>query len=297
MSRFFDNYIMVDWSASSKRNTGSDSIWIGVLRRDVRLQLRFESYNPPTRLLAYQQIHELLASFNKRGDKTLIGFDFCLGFPHGTAAALKLQGAPWQAMHAYLSKEIHDKPDNDNNRFQVAGNINFKISGGPFPFWSCPPKFVQKNLQPKKTIAHVEGGLPEHRLTEIAAKTASSIWKLYAPGSVGSQSLMGIPYVAKILVGFENAKIWPFQYDFAKTPEENFDNTNIVIVEIYPSLQKAKPANGETKDLAQVRAIAEHFAKLDENRKLGACFAIDKTRSSEELEIIQSEEGWILSLT
>ncbi|KAF0109781.1 MAG: molybdopterin-guanine dinucleotide biosynthesis protein A [Hyphomonadaceae bacterium] len=95
----------------------------------------------------------------------------------------------------------------------------------------------------------------------------------------------------------QKSKIWPFQYDFAKTPEENFDNTNIVIVEIYPSLQKAKPANGETKDLAQVRAIAEHFAKLDENRKLGACFAIDKTRSSEELEIIQSEEGWILSLT
>jgi hypothetical protein len=258
--------------------------------------LRFESFNPPTRQIAYEQIHELLTSFKKRGDKTLLGFDFCLGFPHGTAAALKLQGAPWQAMFGYLSKEIRDKADNDNNRFQVAGNINFKISGGPFPFWSCPPKFVQKNLQPKKMIAHVAGGLPEHRLTEIAAKTASPIWKLYSPGSVGSQSLMGIPYVTKFLAGFENAKIWPFQYDFSASPEENFENTDIVIVEIYPSLQKAKPANGETKDLAQVRAIAEHFAKLDENRKLGAIFAIDKTHSAEELEIIKSEEGWILGL-
>jgi len=296
MSRHFDNYIMVDWSASSKNNTGSDSIWIGVLKRDVRLQLRFESYNPPTRLLAFQQIHELLTAFNKRGDKTLLGFDFCLGFPNGTAAALKLKGVPWEAMHQYLSREIHDKPDNENNRFQVAGNINFKISQGPFPFWACPPKFVQKNLQPKKVISYVDGGLPEHRLTEIAAKTASSIWKLYAPGSVGSQSLMGIPYVARLLRDFGNSKIWPFQYDFALNAEDNFKDTSIVIVEIYPSLQNAKPKANEVKDLAQVRSTAEHFAKLDEERKLGAQFALNLKRNYDDLEIIRSEEGWIFGL-
>ena len=34
MARLFNAYVIVDWSAASKPNTGADSVWIGVLKRD-----------------------------------------------------------------------------------------------------------------------------------------------------------------------------------------------------------------------------------------------------------------------
>ena len=49
MARLFNAYVMVDWSAAAKPATGADSIWIGVLKRDVRFRFAFESHNPSTR--------------------------------------------------------------------------------------------------------------------------------------------------------------------------------------------------------------------------------------------------------
>ena len=49
MPRLFSAYVIVDWSAASKPTTGADSVWIGVLKRDVRFRMAFESYNTATR--------------------------------------------------------------------------------------------------------------------------------------------------------------------------------------------------------------------------------------------------------
>ncbi len=43
MPRLFSAYVIVDWSAAAKPTTGADSIWIGVLKRDVRFRLTFEA--------------------------------------------------------------------------------------------------------------------------------------------------------------------------------------------------------------------------------------------------------------
>jgi hypothetical protein len=294
MSRLFDNYIMVDWSASAKPATGADSIWIGVHRRDVRLQLRFESHNPSTRKAAYDLLISTLAEFDKRGDRTLLGFDFPLGYPQGTAAALKFEGTPWSAMHAFLAKEVKDKPDNANNRFQVAAMMNRLMSGGPFPFWGCPPRDVLTTLQSKKGRAHGAGDVPEHRRAELAAKGASPIWKLYTAGSVGSQALMGIPVVKKLRDQRADARIWPFETGYQPLTRDDLQDVKIVLAEIYPSLIKATPVLGEVKDLTQVRLIGEHFAALDEAGKLSAAFGPAKTLSAEDIAAITDEEGWIL---
>ena len=52
MPRLFSAYVIVDWSAASKPTTGADSVWIGVLKRDVRFRLAFEAFNPPTRIMS-----------------------------------------------------------------------------------------------------------------------------------------------------------------------------------------------------------------------------------------------------
>ena len=153
MPRLFSAYVIVDWSASSKPNTGTDSVWIGVLKRDVRFRLTFEAFNPSTRAAAETQLMTLMDGFAKRSERALVGFDFPLGFPRGYAAALKLPGEqPWRAAWDDLDRFVKDKADNTNNRFGVAAGINRRLTGGPFPFWGCPPKDALSTLQPKKTL-------------------------------------------------------------------------------------------------------------------------------------------------
>src|SRR6201986_5273410 len=116
-TRLFQAYVMVDWSASSKPVTGSDSIWVGVLKRNVRFQMAFEAHNPATRAAAETLLTDILVDLRRQSERTPVGFDFPLGFPRGTAAALKLSGAaPWRQMLDFVSKEVKDKPTNENNR-------------------------------------------------------------------------------------------------------------------------------------------------------------------------------------
>lgn len=296
MRRLFENYIIVDWSAAAKPATGADSIWVGVHKRDVRLQVRFEAHNPSTRAQCVTLLEELIADFRKRGDRTLIGFDFPFGYPQGTAAALKLDGAPWSAMHGFLAKEVKDKPTNANNRFALAAMMNRRISGGPFPFWGCPPKDVLTTLQSKKTRPHGEGDLPEHRITETRAKGASPVWKLYTAGSVGSQALMGIPVVAGLRQRHANARIWPFETGWQAQTPDLLAGVDLVLAEVYPSMVKAVAEPGEVKDAAQVRSLGSHFAALDAEGKLGALFG-PQTKADEALrETVEGEEGWILGV-
>lgn len=298
MARLFNAYVMVDWSAANKPTTGKNSIWIGVLKRNVRLQLVFESHNPSTRAAAEKQIATILDDLIRRGDRILLGFDFPLGFPHGTAAALKQPDAPyWKAMHALIAKEIKDKADNTSNRFPVAASLNFRISGGPFPFWGCTERDALNTLTPTKSRAHGEGDLPEFRHADREAKGASPVWKLSFPGSVGSQALLGIPVVKRLKEARGDAlRMWPFETGWKRLTPEDLDGVEIVCAEIYPSLAlKPGAAGDEIPDLAQVRAIAEYYAARDEKGQLAALFG-PKAADDPRLKDVTREEGWILGV-
>jgi hypothetical protein len=294
--RLFSAYIIVDWSAAAKPTTGADSIWIGVLKRDVRFRMAFESYNPPTRAEAEKRIAVVLDDLKKRGERALLGFDFPLGFPRGFAAALKLGGEPtWRAVWDQVDKMVKDKADNNNNRFGVGSEINRRLTGGPFPFWGCPPKDALTTLQPKRTRAHGPDDLPEFRHADLAAKGAASIWKLYYNGSVGGQALLGIPAVRRLkLARGEAVKVWPFETGFRALGEAELAGVEVVVAEVYPSLLKPLGAPGEVKDLTQVRTTAEHFARLDEADRLGALFGPPKGAAAEAVLDAEREEGWIL---
>jgi hypothetical protein len=51
---------------------------------------------------------------------------------------------------------------------------------------------------------------------------------------------------------------------------------------------------GEILDRAQVRALCEHFLRLDEAGKLGDAFAPPPGLTSEDIAAVEQEEGWIL---
>jgi len=297
LARLFNAYVIVDWSAASKPTTGADSIWVGVLKRDVRFRMAFESHNPPTRAAAETLIAGILDDRAKRSERTLLGVDFNLGFPRGLAAALKLpeETPPWLAVWNQIDRMVKDKADNTNNRFGVGSEINRRITGGPFPFWGVPPKDALTTLQPKKQRAHGPEDIPEFRHAELAAKGSSPVWKLYYQGSVGGQAILGIPVVRRLkLARGEAFKVWPFETGWKALTEANLAGVDVLAAEVYPSLIDAKPLPGEAKDLTQVRSVAEYFAKQDEAGKLGEMFGHAKDMAADVVVDAEREEGWIL---
>lgn len=301
MSRLFDAYIMVDWSAANKPVTGANSIWIGILAKDARLKFQYQAVNPKTRLEARKFLEDMLTRLTSRGDRVLLGFDFSLGYPTGTAQALGLDTsskAPWQAMHELLASKLKDKPDNSNARFAIAAGLNYAVSKGPFPFWGAPARDTVSTLASTKPDFKT-GSLPEFRRVEqhlkATTKTApKSIWQLAYTGSVGSQSLTGIPHVKGLRDTFETARIWPFEFESGKMDEDTLSGVSIVIAEIYPSLVEAKPESGEVPDAAQIRGIARHYEELDAKGRLTGGFSTENTLDDTEILQIQAEEGWIL---
>jgi len=293
MTRLFNAYVVVDWSAAAKPITGPDSVWIGVLKRNVRFQLTCSVHNPATRHEAEALLASLLEDLLKRSERVLVGFDFPLGFPRGAAAALKLIPPYWDGLSRMLTAELKDKPDNSNNRFQVAARLNRQLTGEAFPFWGCPARDEQSLLRAKRPREHGEADLPELRHTDTAAKGASSIWKMYYQGSVGGQALTGIPVVRRLRDRFSEARVWPFETGWKPLAASELAEIGAVFCEVYPSLWKVQPGAGETKDAAQVRSTAEHFAALDEKEQLGRLFGPQK--GAETLrEAVEQEEGWIL---
>jgi len=294
VARLFTAYVIVDWSAASKAGTGADLIQIGVLKRDVRFRLAFESFAPATRAEAEQRIGLILDDLKKKGERALLGFNFPFGFPRGLAAALKLTGEPWTAVWDYLDKMVKDKADNTNNRFGVAAEINRRTTGGPFPFWGCPPRDTLTTLQPKRVHEHGPDDLPEFRYADQAVKGAS-IWKLYYAGAVGGHAILGIPMLRRLKKA-RAVTVWPFETGWKALGEADLQGAEALAVEVQLSLNPTPPLPGEAKELALVRGMAERIARLDEAGKLGAAFAAPKGAPEAEVEAVQREEGWILNL-
>ena len=301
MAALFDAYVMVDWSAATKPALGPNSIWIGILAKDARLRLQYRGVNIDTRLKARAFIEDIVGKLTKRGDKVLIGFDFALGFPKGTSAALGLErpGQPaWAGIYAHLASKMKDKPDNSNARYAIAAGLNYTISRGPFPFWGAPAKDVVSTLAATRP-EFGEDGLAEFRLCETHLRNKGlaqpkSVWQLAYAGSVGSQTLTGLPHVHALRQLWPGSRIWPFEFADATLSAEALAQTDIVMAEIYPSMIAVKPEKGEVADQAQIRAISAHFAEMDAKGQLAGNFFTGKDLSPEQQHHILDEEGWIL---
>ncbi len=296
MPRLFNAYVIVHWNTATKPTTGADAVWIGVIKRDVRFRPAFEAHNPATRAEAEALIASILDDRAKRRERALIGFDFPLGLPRGLAGALKLSGeAPWRAVWDQLAKMVKDKADNTNNRFGVGSEINRRLSGGPFPFWGCPPRDTLTTLQPKRGRDHGVGDVPEFRHAELARKSAHPVWKLYYNGAVGGQALLGIPMVRRLKdARGEAMRIWPFETGWSALGEAALAGVDVVAAEIDPAAASGQPLPGESRDAAHVRALAEHFARLDEAGTLAASFAAPKGIAADVIADVEREEGWAL---
>ncbi|WP_295080282.1 molybdopterin guanine dinucleotide synthesis [Tabrizicola sp.] len=272
----FDRVIVVDWSAANlptSLTNRANAVWIGCHDAEGGAE-----WHHRTRAGAEAQLLTLIDTSQSEGLRLLIGFDFAMGYPAGFA--LRLTGeARAQAVWNWLAGAITDI-DNRNNRFEVATRINALFPEGPGPFWSHPSGQTWPGLPFRRAGIDYEAlGLSETRAAEAAVPRAKSPWMLFNPGSVGSQSLLGLPMIHR-LSQRPGIAVWPFAAPDAP----------VVLAEVYPSLLAgpvAILANGEglTADQAQVRLLSRAFYRLARADRLEPLFDAPPEAA---------EEGWIL---
>jgi hypothetical protein len=237
----FDQFIMIDWSSKSglspKKSSGN-AVWMGVagLTGDIETDY-FRS-----RAACVDKVRKLLT---KAADqRILVGFDFPYGYPRGLASALGLNGpAKWRSVWDELTRRITDDDENRNNRFLVAEDLNQILTpqGNPYgPFWGRPATRVLAALHescryPSPFETRAGGHLKARRRTEAALPGTQSAWKLYTPGSVGGQVLVGIPCVARLHDAFPaRSKVWPFETGFTASPCDS--SACVLHAEIWPGV-------------------------------------------------------------
>lgn len=287
MPQLFDIYIVTDWSAKnepgpSEKKADSakkDNIWIGEAQVNGDGIETTETYCR-TRARAVEHLQERIAQHLKDGKRVLAGFDFAFGFPQGFAKLLTGKTG-WQGVWQYLADNIQDDELNENNRFEVAAAINMKIDG-PGPFWSLPRNQEIEGLtstSPWKGVNELDfDGQTMSRLrnTDAGTKGVQSVWKLYGAGSVGGQTLTGIPAVWKLRNApgiAEHAQIWPFEISMTKKAELA-KKPLVVFAEAFPSTADAtlreleRSHRNAPKDQLQVRALNMELHKADAEGKL-----------------------------
>ena len=228
------------------------------------------------------------------GRRVLAGFDFPNGYPAGFAQAAGFSGPPWRAVWDGLDALIRDGADNGNNRFEVAAGLNERISGGSFPFWGCPSHRQSATLSARKTRSY-SGRMPERRHCEAWLPRSQPCWKLYTTGSVGSQSLVGIPVLKALRddpVLAPITLVWPFETGLG--PPDPQESWRIILAEVYPSILAIKTKDGEIKDAVQVETIARHLARRDQRGQLTTDLTGPDSLDAEVRALITGEEGWIL---
>ncbi len=310
----FDTYIMVDWSAKDEpgpqnRKDGKlkkDNIWIGEAKR-LGEELSFSQTYCRTRARAYQHLEATLKDLLKEGKRVLVGFDFAFGYPAGFAEVLTGK-AEWKGVWEYLSEHLEDDELNENNRFELADKINAKFKEGG-PFWGVAKGVELEHIGAKSPWKGVDElnihGKTIQRLrhTDRATGGTQEVWKLYGAGSVGSQSLTGIPVVWNLRCHKaleKDSYIWPFETMMLEK-EVLEKKAKVVFAEIFPSqadervkeLGRDREANGDKpKDQLQVWAMTEALGQADQSGDLMNWFveaaALPKVIRSEEAAILQA---------
>jgi hypothetical protein len=181
------------------------------------------------------------------------------------------------------------------------------IGIAPGPFWNTPAQGPMLTAtSPAFPYASRNGvSLSAWRIAEERLRQAGlrphSVFKLYTPGSVGSQALTGIPVVHRLRTHpllRDLSLLWPFETGFGEILAAG-RCPFVIHAEIWPGVvqqqaeQILRDDSQLIKDQAQVRAMCLWADSQDAAGTLAPFFS-PPNLSLAELERCVNEEGWIL---
>ncbi len=195
---------------------------------------------------------------------------------------------------------------NQNNRWQVAAKLNRRFGkGSAGPFWGCPPRQTNQWLTSRRKgifefpYSAQSGLIEQKRIAERRFRKTQEAWKLLGAGSVGSQALLGIPYLEKLRNDFRDSSlVWPFETGFSKDPVG--DRRPLILhAEIWPGLvedavQERLAEESEIRDQAQMMEMCTWAERHDKAGTIGSYFDEPKSLPAGEMKACVEEEGWIL---
>lgn len=286
--RLFDVFIAVDFSGS----------------KDPRQQKKHIAFAedplppsilpPLTRSDAVSYLVERLHHHGSRGKRVLCGFDFQYSFPRGFWHALTDLPETWAEMIRGISEgvsglpSISEEPESNARQWADAANkrISCRMGIAIGPFWG--PHFSQaKNPHfPFSQACFQEKRLVDQRVKNIHLKNSQPIFKVGGGGSVGLQSLCGIPCLSRIRTDCLRQNVplcfWPFD-------GWELRGYRHVLVEWYPAIQNRGP-KGDAND---AHACVEWARANDEEGTLSHYFT-PTLSDSEKAQV--AFEGWILGV-
>ncbi|MEO1334216.1 MAG: hypothetical protein AAFV29_01175 [Myxococcota bacterium] len=285
--------VMVDWSAASKpkpKRPSADACWLahGYIGRRLR--------PPPTYFRTRQDcIAHLRGLLVGHEGPALVGVDFSLSYPRSSDGTALIEGG--RAGARRLAKLVEDTPV-ANNRFAVASALNRSLAdrlGDPLgPFWACPNAAANDALRPTKNDTRA----PEWRRVESILRDAGhrphSVWKLFTTGSVGSQTLLGLAALGRLLADPElgpRLQFWPFDAGF-RAPRSA---RAVVIAEVWPSLMPLAPAGRHVPDIKDARQVVALRNAAIVQTEPWAALQKPPGLSSSDVRLARVE-GWILGL-
>jgi precorrin-8X/cobalt-precorrin-8 methylmutase len=195
------------------------------------------------------------------------------------------------------------KPTNKCNRFEVAGRLNALIGspGGYGPFWSAHPPgsiaTIPQRQPPNPFVSNQQRPIPRFRQIDELIESDFP-FRLYGNGSVGSQTIMGLPRLTTLRFHPQlnpYSAVWPFETGWAEQGQQWLNPTQrIIYAEIYPSVRP--PIADTITDRGQVTAMWQWANELDRLDQLQARFQRPNgviPGSPDDVKI-RTEEGWVL---
>lgn len=281
----FTHALAVDWSANNKPNRGQNSIWVAEAGQ--------QAVNIFTRHACLNYLKARILRALETDERLIIGLDFAFGYPAGISKIITGQ-ADWQTLWSYIAAQITDTPKNESNRFEVGGHLNACIGLGDGPFWGHPwqhkNRYAQLDMYAPKDLPP---SFQDKRIVETRMPKAQSTFKLSGIGSVGSQTLLGIAALHRLISNKEigpHIAVWPFETHLSG----NFSKP-ITLAEIYPSAHNVDYSLHKTPDAAQVMSVARDLSQWNRTGaledKLSAFGLSDCQRA-----LVIKEEGWILGV-
>ncbi|MEM7676238.1 MAG: hypothetical protein AAF449_09570 [Myxococcota bacterium] len=285
--------VMVDWSAAAKPKPprpSPDACWLahGIFGQPRR--------PPPVYFRTRQDcVAHLRQQLVDHDGPALVGFDFSLGYPQAPDGSELIPGGRAGALA--LAEVIEDTPTS-NNRFAVASDLNralaARLKDEHGPFWGCPAAAVTPDLPPTKPPTSA----PEWRRVESSLRAAGHrphpVWKLFTTGSVGSQTLLGLAAIGRLLADAEvgpRLQLWPFDAGFRRPRGQK----TVVIAEVWPSLMPLAPVGNGVPDIKDARQVAAL-----RNAAIAASdpwAALERPQRLSQTDAQQARaEGWILGL-
>jgi hypothetical protein len=296
--------VMVDWSANSTPKLGQNSIWVAdgdINSGDAPGTIRARNY--ATRQQAMGGIVMLIDDVLAKNLRVLVGFDFSFGYPFGFARYFRGQGRPWERIWQYMGANVIDSERNANNRFDVASDIN---AGANVAFyWGSPvwrPALAPTLKGPPPWLA--PNPLAVYRRTELAAraqaqKPIKSGWQVGNGISVGSQVIMGLPYLQGLRKRYgQTLAVWPQETGFVDNLFAARPGTAVVLAEVWPTALAPSYAGG-VRDEEQVRSVVQRCSQeLRSSNGVSAWFNPASARGLEPSAAasLVNEEGWILGV-